>query len=840
MANAAGVHGWNSGRLATVVALVCLVATTAIVVLMGRVRTQQARLRLLGESEEMFRLMLDGIKDYAVIRLDAVGRVASWNTGAARIKGYRADEIVGKHFSLFYTPHDREHEIPQKILREAMTRGRAESEGLRLRKDGSTYWARVVITPMYDDSGKLRGFSKVLHDISDRKQAEESVNESLLASKWMLNELTEQKYAMDQHAIVSTTDTNGTITYVNDHFCAISKYSREELIGQNHRIVNSGHHSSEFFRQMWETIERGKVWRGEIQNRAKDGATYWVDATIVPFMDERGKPRQYTAIRSDITLQKRVQEQLSEHTKVLNLAQLVVRDTEDRIVQWSRGAEQLYGFTSEAAIGKVSHELLRSELPRPLPEIRAKLHETGAWEGEIVHRTRDGGRVTVTSKWILHRDGQGRPLHILEVDSDITGRKRAERTLAEQAEELARQSEEIARTGEALRVQTQLLQSVLDGMGEGLVVADQNGKFLVWNPAADNILGVGARSVGIEEWSQTYGLHTADGSALHPTDELPLVRALRGESCEVEMQIRKPHTLDPCWIEVTARPIRDESGKVVAGVAAFRDITEKKTIEQSIRHLNDELEQRVKQRTVQLEAANRELEAFTYSVSHDLRAPLRHIAGFSEILLEDFGPSLPSDAQHYLGRIQDGTRRMGQLVDELLNLARVGRQALKWRPVELSGLVEEVIGELESDYKDRQVEWRIAKLPQVECDATLIRQVFQNLISNALKYSRPRGTAVVEVGQEQKNGSQAIFVRDNGVGFNMKYADKLFGVFQRLHRAEDFEGTGVGLATVKRIIQKHQGRVWAEAEPDQGATFYFTMEALNRHSHRESGVALGA
>jgi len=222
-------------------------------------------------------------------------------------------------------------------------------------------------------------------------------------------------------------------------------------------------------------------------------------------------------------------------------------------------------------------------------------------------------------------------------------------------------------------------------------------------------------------------------------------------------------------------------------------------------------------------AANQELEAFTYSVSHDLRAPLRHISGFSKLLTEEYGSTLAPEAQHHVQRIQEGTRRMGMLVDDLLNLARVGRRELTLQISGLKSVVEELIRELEREYEGRQIEWRIGELPFVECDAGLMKQVFQNLLSNAIKFTRPRAQPVIEVGQKNENGSQVVFVRDNGVGFSMKYANKLFGVFQRLHRAEDFEGTGVGLATVQRIVQKHGGRVWAEAELDKGATFYFTL-----------------
>jgi signal transduction histidine kinase len=261
--------------------------------------------------------------------------------------------------------------------------------------------------------------------------------------------------------------------------------------------------------------------------------------------------------------------------------------------------------------------------------------------------------------------------------------------------------------------------------------------------------------------------------------------------------------------------------------------------EGEVHELNEELEKRVIQRTTQLEAANQELEAFTYSVSHDLRAPLRHISGFSKILMEDFGSSLSPEAQRYLQRIQASTTRMGVLVDDLLNLARLGRKQLRCQVTGLDSVVQEVISDLKPESDGRQVEWKISNLPYVECDPSLIKQVFQNLLSNALKYTRPRACAVIEVNHTNADGQPVVFVRDNGVGFSMKYADKLFGVFQRLHRAEDFEGTGVGLATVQRIIQKHGGRVWVEAELDKGATFYFTIGIPDQSQSKSQAATTG-
>jgi light-regulated signal transduction histidine kinase (bacteriophytochrome) len=268
---------------------------------------------------------------------------------------------------------------------------------------------------------------------------------------------------------------------------------------------------------------------------------------------------------------------------------------------------------------------------------------------------------------------------------------------------------------------------------------------------------------------------------------------------------------------------KNEKGEPLAVLEANNDITGRKVAEGEVRRMNIELEQRVGARTAELTAANREMEAFTYSVAHDLRAPLRHIDAFGKILIEEYAAALPPEAQRYVESIRTGSRHMSHLVDDLLNLARVGRQELKLHSTPLDQLVAEARLSLAREVEGRQIDWRIQPLPSIECDPGLMRQVFVNLISNAMKYTRPREVAVIEIGSLEMNGTTVIFVRDNGVGFNMKYVDKLFGVFQRLHRSDDFEGTGVGLATVDRILRKHGGRVWAEAAVDKGAVFYFTV-----------------
>jgi signal transduction histidine kinase len=445
------------------------------------------------------------------------------------------------------------------------------------------------------------------------------------------------------------------------------------------------------------------------------------------------------------------------------------------------------------------------------------------------------------------RDSSGVIVGASKIARDITERKlkeeqrkQSELQLAGQSQELARRADELAHSRRALETQTVMLQSVLDSMGEGLIAADLEGHFLIWNNAAKKLMGRDAADLPTERWTPHYKVYLPDGITPCPPDRLPLVRALHGESVQMEMMVEHPERANRVCLEVTARPLRDSQGNLGGGVAVLRDITERKAAEQKVQELNQNLEARVIERTAELKAANKELEAFTYSVSHDLRAPLRHISGFTKILVEKFHSSLPAEAQQHLQLIAQGANRMGQLVDELLKLARLGRQALSVEVTELSFLVKDVVTLLAPETVGRQVEWKIDELPSAECDPVLIRQVFQNLISNALKYSRPRSPAVIEIGRTEKEGETVIFVKDNGVGFDMRYMDKLFGVFQRLHLAEEFEGTGIGLATVERIIKKHGGRVWVEAELDRGATFYFTLGSRNNSVPQIAAAVAGA
>ena len=267
---------------------------------------------------------------------------------------------------------------------------------------------------------------------------------------------------------------------------------------------------------------------------------------------------------------------------------------------------------------------------------------------------------------------------------------------------------------------------------------------------------------------------------------------------------------------LNARRVSQAGGPGRRILLAVEDVTEKYQAREEARRLHEELEDRVRQRTA-------ELEAFSYSVSHDLRSPLRALDGFARILLEEYAPNLPPEGQEYVRDIRRNAQKMGQLVDDLLAFSRLGRQPLQRRRVAPAALVREVLEDLRPERDARRVEVVVGDLPTCHADPALLKQVWANLLGNALKYTRKHDPARVEVGCVEQDGERVFFVRDNGAGFDMRYAGKLFGVFQRLHKAADYDGTGVGLAIVQRVIHCHGGRVWAEAAVNRGATFYFTL-----------------
>lgn len=390
----------------------------------------------------------------------------------------------------------------------------------------------------------------------------------------------------------------------------------------------------------------------------------------------------------------------------------------------------------------------------------------------------------------------------------------------EMAETLERQREETDSSQRALQESEERIRRVLDTALDGVITIDQEDRILSWNREAERVFGWSEEEMRGRTLTETIiprqhreahkegmkrFLSTGEGPILNRRIELT---GLRRDGTEVPVELSVTH-------------VTLATGMIFS--AFIRDITERKRSEDEIRTLNARLEQRVRERTTQLEELNRELESFSYSVSHDLRAPLRHVDGFVSMLKRDTTSVLSDSGRRYVGIISEAARRMGALIDDLLLFSRMGRSDLVQSPVDTGPLVESVLKEMASDLEGRAIEWIIPPLPRVHGDPSLLKQVWINLLSNAVKYTRGRNPARIEVRVQESPAGFEFAVSDNGAGFDMQYARKLFGVFQRLHRADEFEGTGIGLANVRRIIVRHGGTVWAEGKVNEGATFFFTL-----------------
>jgi PAS domain S-box-containing protein len=383
-----------------------------------------------------------------------------------------------------------------------------------------------------------------------------------------------------------------------------------------------------------------------------------------------------------------------------------------------------------------------------------------------------------------------------ELNKEITERKRAEELLSENEGRLKR-SQEIAHLG-----------------GWELDLVDN---ILTWSDEVYRIFGLQP-----QEFGATY---EAFLEAVHPDDRAAVSAAYSGslregrDDYEIEHRVVRKSTGEIRYVHEKCQHFRDETGRIIRSVGMVHDITERKKDEEKIRGLNEELKHKV----VQLESANQELEAFSYSVSHDLRSPLRSIDGFSLALLEDYAGKLDAEGRDHLDRVRGATRRMAQLIDDLLKLSRVTRMEMKRERVNLSVVATQIAGALRNSRPDRTAEFMVADDLIAFGDERLLTVALENLFANAWKFAEKKPQTVIEFGATLLDGKAVYFVRDNGAGFDMAYADKLFSPFQRLHQEAEFSGTGIGLATVKRIVNRHGGRVWIEGEVEKGATVYFTL-----------------
>jgi len=589
---------------------------------------------------------------------------------------------------------------------------------------------------------------------------------------------------------------SGVVTSWNGGAAKVFGYSAEEMMGQPiARLIPAERQHEEV--EILARIRRGESVRHfETVRQRKDGRLIDVSVTVSPIKDPAGHIIGASKVARDITERRRAERRLREQEEQMSLyaehspAAIAMFDRDMRYVVASRRWLEIYLLDAQTIIGRGHYDVF-PEIPSRWREIHARCLAGGTEKCDDDAFVRPDG----TTQWLRW---EVRPWHqadgeiggIIIFAEDITVRKQAERA--------RRESEAIYRT-------------LFDYAPDGIVITDLKGYYLDANASMCRMLG--------RTREELLHLHC---SAVVAPEEIPhidpaldAIHASSNYHREWRFQ-RKDGSIFATDVIGTTLP----DGNILAMV---RDITERREAEEKIRRLNDELEHRVIERTAQLETANQELESFSYSVSHDLRAPLRAVDGFSQAVLEDYGPHLPPEGLRYLQTIRQSAQRMGALIDDLLAFARLSREELNKQPVDTGRLVRETWEELGASWLGRRVEMQIGILPVCTADPVLLKQVWLNLLSNAVKYTRQRTPAVIEVGCREANGADNFYVRDNGAGFDMRYADKLFGVFQRLHRAEDYEGTGVGLAIVQRIVHRHGGRAWAEGAVDRGAIFSFTL-----------------
>ncbi len=551
---------------------------------------------------------------------------------------------------------------------------------------------------------------------------------------------------------------------------------------------------------------------------------------------KRGNPKRTKAIaipqgaRSRPSIaspaeRKRVEQELSDEkrdaqlpraeTRLANILKntaeaIVAVNNKQRIIVFNQAAERMFGYRAKEILGQPLDLLL----PERLVESHRQHFQDFAASPKIAMPIRNRQELSARRK-----DGSVFPVEIgisKFVDDgeeiytamivDVTERKRAEEKFKE------------------------LLESAPDAM----VIVDGEGKIRIVNNQTERLFGYRREELYGQNIELLIPERFRDKHLFHRVDYFtnPKMR-ITGARLDLAGLPKDQHEFP---IDVSLSPLNTEEGVFVT--AAIRDITKRKKVEAEIIKLNAELEQRVVERTAQLQAVNQELEAFSYSISHDLRAPLRAIDGFSRILQEEHSSQLSEDAKRYLNLVRNNTLQMGSLVDDLLTFSRLSRQPLNKQTVSQAVLVQRVLDDLRAEQAGRKIEIALDDLPNCEADPALLKQVWTNLLSNAIKFTSRVEKAKIEIGClphvslsspasgiAKEGENRVYFVKDNGAGFDMRYANKLFGVFQRLHRAEEYEGTGVGLAIVERIVHRHGGRVWAESELDKGATFFFMLES---------------
>jgi PAS domain S-box-containing protein len=741
----------------------------------------------LRDSEEKYRMLLDEVQDYAIFMLDPQGQIVSWNAGAERIKGYKAEEIIGHNFSCFFPPEDIKRGKPEEVLRMTAASGRQEDQGMRVRKDGSRFLASVTFTALRDPAGNLRGFSEISRDLSESKESGAKYRGLLEA-------------APDAMVVVNQ---GGEIVLLNVQAEKQFGYRRDELVGQKVKNIIPEGFSERLIADGTRTAAEAlaqQIGTGiELTGRRKNGSEFPIEIMLSPLESVEGI--LVTAAIRDITTRKDAEKHLAQmegrYRGLLEAAPdaMVVVNQGGEIVLLNVQAEKQFGYRRDELVGqKVKNiipegfaERLIADGTRTAADALAQQIGTGI---ELTGRRKDGSNFPIEIMLSPLESAEG--ILVTAAIRDISVRKDAEKHLAQMEGRY---------------------RGLLEAAPDAMVVVNQGGKIVLLNVQAEKQFGyrrdelVGQKVKNI----------IPEGFA-----ERLIADALRSAEDALAQQIgtgieltgrRKNGSNFP--IEIMLSPLESAEGILVT--AAIRNITTRKKAEA---HLLQKMEE--------LNRSNEELGQFAYIASHDLQEPLRMVASYTQLLARRYKGKLDSDADVFISFAVDGASRMQRLIQDLLAYSRVGtkgkdlldtssEEALQQALINLRGAIEEGGALVTYD-----------PLPTVLADEMQLIQLFQNLVSNAIKYQSP-GVPRVHISAAKNGEKKWIFsVQDNGLGIDSQYFEKIFGMFQRLHKREEFAGTGIGLAICKKIVERHGGSIWVESQPGHGSTFRFALAGSER------------
>ncbi len=768
-----------------------LIGGSLMVGLLHRARTARS---LATSREERFATITATAMD-GIIILDDAQCVTSFNEAAERMFGITASEILGQRLDRLLPEGmaQRHGRLVEEFGRSGVSRRQLGGAGvLGRRATGEIFPIDLSISQAVVDGRKF--YTGILRDVTERVRAERKLRETASQLQLFID------YAP---AAIAMFDRDMRYLSASRRWLVDYRLAWPDIVGRSHYEIFPE------VPQSWRDIHR-RCLEGAVEACEEDcfiradGTVDWVAWEVQPWFDADQCIGGIMIMSENITARKVAADALRDSEErwrglVETLPEAMFVNQDDRIVYVNRPAVELWRAKSaDELVGRSSLDLIQPESRSAVQELIADRTTSDKvvplWEARIV--ALDGTLIPIeTTARVRMVDGHQIAQVVVR---DISERKRAEEQLRFQSQ-LLRDAGRIAQIGGW----------TLD-VASGAVERTEE----VWH---------------ILESDPGTSLDLPEGLALVLGDSRErLVAAIdaavtTGAAWDFEIELLTPAG-NRKWVRSIGNPVRESDGRVLWVQGALQDVTAQHEAAAEIHRLNEELEGRVRMRTAELEAANRELESFSYTVSHDLRAPLRTMDGFAEMVVEDYASLLPPDGARRLQVIRERAQHMGALIDDLLALSRLGREPLRATTVDMRALVDETLAEQLASCGDRSIEVDVGDLPVCRGDRGLLKQVWVNLIANALKYTRPRATAHVSIGcQRDPDGRDVYFVRDDGTGFDMAHATKLFGVFQRLHRSDQFEGTGVGLAIVQRIVQRHGGRVWCDARPDAGAAFFFAL-----------------